>query len=103
MGADGHIAIYDWTKTVGQFPELKTDEWLRELVVGTAYIYNNPVGEGKWLVAYWGDNLWEPTFPGYELPWYENKAHEEVLNKAKEIVKWMNDYAVIVDDWEVWT
>lgn len=61
MGADGHIAIYDWTKTVKQFPELEENRDLRYLVIGDAYIYSNPFGKGKLLVAYWGDNLYEPT------------------------------------------
>jgi len=102
MGADGHIAIYDWTKTVEQFPELETNEDLRLLVKGYAYIYNNPVGKGEWLVAYWGDNLLEPTFPGYETWWGED-ADEGLCRKAEYIVHWMYGNAEIVNDWEVWT
>ena len=102
MGADGHIAIYDWSKTVRHFPELETNNDLRLLVKGDAYIYENPVGEGEWLVAYWGDNLYEPTFPGYEC-WWTSESLPELRAKAIEIVRWMQDSAVIVEDWEVWT
>lgn len=105
MGADGHIAIYDWSKTVRNFPELEVNEDLKDLVVGDAYIYDNPVGKGKWLIAYRGDNLYEPTFPGTNLYWLREKYKDktDLLAKAVAIVVWMENYAVIVRDWEVWT
>jgi len=105
MGADGHIEIYDWTKTVKKFPELEKNDKLRFLVQGSAYIYKNPVGEGEWLVGYWGDNLIHPTFPGYESWWAEEYAQDfqDLNDKAIEIVLWMRSEAVIVEDWEVWT
>lgn len=83
MGADGHIAIYDWTKTVEWFPELKKDMKLLRLVVGDAYIYDNPFGEGELLVVYWGDNLLEPTFPGFECWWAKE---EELVKKLNEVI-----------------
>lgn len=104
MGADGHIALYDWSKTVRQFPELEVNKDLRCLVVGNAYIYSNPFGDGKLLVSYWGDNLCKPTFPGYENWFWNDKIKDKNLHKkAKDIVQWMQDNAVIVGDWEVWT
>jgi len=72
------------------------------LVAGDAYIYENPVGEGEWLVAYWGDNLYEPTFPGYEC-WWGKEKNKNLRKIAEKIVEWMENNAVIVYDWEVWT
>lgn len=105
MGADGHVAIYDWTKTIERFPELEKDKELCSLVKGYAYVYKNPVGDGLWLVVYWGDNLLSSTFPGYEVDlWAINGgASKSKIERAKEIVSWMNHNAVIVHDWEVWT
>ena len=98
MGSDGHIEIYNWTKTLEHFPELIDNDDLRHEVVGNAYAYKNPVGEGYWLVGYWGDNLIEPTFPGWNE--YTSKPKFE---KSQEIVKWMKENAQIVADWEIWT
>ncbi|MEW8963224.1 hypothetical protein [Paraclostridium dentum] len=104
MGSFGSITIYDWTKTVKQFPELLSDEKLYRQVVGDAYIYDNPWIEGnQLLVSYYGDNLlYKDTFPGFDYWAVDPDNVPEDIKKAYKIVRWIHENARIVW-WEVWT
>lgn len=97
MGADGHIAIYDWDMVVEQWGKERAEELAGAIITGyqeEPLFPNTP----RLYHIYWGDNIWDSPFS--RGSWY---GSEEEKERVEEVLDWMESNATIVSNWEVWT
>lgn len=90
MGADGHIAIYDYKKA----KELIGDDVDR---LFSALVYKQELNGVEYITGYWGDNIWS-NYRDYDDYGKWNDFTEE---RWEEIWSLMDKCELT--QWEVWT
>jgi len=110
MGADGYIAIYDYSKILEKFPEVKTDPEISRVLGG--YIQEDLHNPEKQLLTVYYSTCWgvpiQGLYPDFSIE--ERFNHEleyfpELLPKKEQIFKIMRFVLkhCKLADWHIWT
>ena len=85
MSSEGNIAIWNYSKLISKFPEVKNNTIFRNIIGG--FVYKNPFKPGnELLITYSGDNFYFPNgfFPDYNAEeWLQNFSNFKLTSLEK--------------------
>lgn len=122
MGADGHIAIYDYSKLEETYDKETLDSFFSHMFSSTMYIQE--LSGKKYITRYWGDNIdysdmYDIVHICYDIEtdkmdqeswaydtssgnYFMGSCTVETRRAFKSIITFMENEARITN-WEVWT